>query len=226
VDIVAVERLNIGDQVFEQLKENLIAGTWRQGDKLPSETDLALNLGTSRVTVRQAISKLATLGLIETRVGEGSFVKELTTGERPEEQIPYDFISEERLNEVLEFRIIFEVGVVGLAAKVISDESIGKLERSLERMRAAVGDLNQYVREDLDFHTQIARSTENDLVIQLSTIIQDILKNAILEVSEKAGTENGPKYHGMIIEALKAHDENRAKLLMKDHLMKAYGKMI
>ena len=66
--------------MFEQLKDNLIQGTWKPGEKLASENELASLFGVSRITIRQALSRLAALGLVETRLGEGSFVAEQSPG--------------------------------------------------------------------------------------------------------------------------------------------------
>ena len=73
--VVPVKKSSASDQVFEQLKDNLIQGTWKPGEKLASENELASLFGVSRITIRQALSRLAALGLVETRLGEGSFVE-------------------------------------------------------------------------------------------------------------------------------------------------------
>ncbi len=73
--IVKIKKANIGDQVFTQLKDQIINGEWRPGDRIPSEAQLIQLFGVSRGTVRQAVQKLAGEGLIVTRHGEGSFVQ-------------------------------------------------------------------------------------------------------------------------------------------------------
>ena len=78
--VVPVKKSSASDQVFEQLKDNLIQGTWKPGEKLASENELASLFGVSRITIRQALSRLAALGLVETRLGEGSFVAEPKPG--------------------------------------------------------------------------------------------------------------------------------------------------
>ena len=58
--------------MFDQLREQILSGGWKPGDKLPSENELAAQFGVSRVTVRNALQRLSGLGLLETRFGEGS----------------------------------------------------------------------------------------------------------------------------------------------------------
>jgi len=75
-----IKRQSVSDQVFEQLKEQLLMNEWRRGEKLPSENELATSFDVSRVTVRHALQKLTALGLIETKLGEGSFVRDVAPG--------------------------------------------------------------------------------------------------------------------------------------------------
>ena len=72
--IQKISRASIGDQVYQQMKDQIVNGEWKAGDRLPSENELAEQFGVSRVTVRGALQKLAALGLIETKLGDGSYV--------------------------------------------------------------------------------------------------------------------------------------------------------
>ena len=69
-----VVKRNLVDQACEFIRDSILNGDYKAGDKLPSETDLAEEYGTSRLTVRLAIQKLNAMELLETKVGEGSFV--------------------------------------------------------------------------------------------------------------------------------------------------------
>ena len=71
--IKKVVKSSVSQQVFDQLREQILSGSWKPGQKLPSENELAAQFGVSRVTVRNALQKLSGLGLLETRFGEGSF---------------------------------------------------------------------------------------------------------------------------------------------------------
>lgn len=219
--IKPIKKDNISDQVYEQLKNNIIDGTWKQGDKLPSENDLVIAFGVSRITVRQALSKLTTLGLIETRTGEGSFVTELKPGIYMNEMIPYIYLNQESIEELLEFRNVIEIETAGIAALKITEKDINRLEESLERMKNNISDLKKYVDEDLHFHMIIAKSTENSLIIQIHNIVRDIIKKTIKNLTESIGVENGLKYHRLLIDALKEKDDVRVKNIMREHLSQA-----
>ena len=124
MDIKPIKKVNVAEQVFEQLKDMLVKGVWKQGEKIPSENELAENFCVSRITVRQALQKLNVIGLIDTRLGEGSFVKEAEPGDNMNALIPAILMSKDRILQVLEFREIIEVESAKLAAERADEKDI------------------------------------------------------------------------------------------------------
>lgn len=224
MQIQPVQRVNISDQVYEQLKQQLISGVWKPGDKIPSENELVTLFNVSRVTVRQALSKLITLGLLETKLGEGTFVKEITPGVYMKEMIPYIYLNKDSYREVLEFRLVIEVETAGIAAEKITDKDIARLEGCLKRMIDYENELEKYVHEDLHFHMIIAKSTKNTLIIQVNNIVREIIRETIKNVTEEIGIEVGLKYHRFLIDAFKKRDVEMAKSMMREHLLQAVEK--
>ena len=90
--IKPIKRVNVGEQVLLQLKKMLIDGEWAPGSKIPSENELAELFEVSRITVRQALQKLNALGLIETRLGDGSYVRNLDIGDSMNALIPFIYL--------------------------------------------------------------------------------------------------------------------------------------
>ena len=218
MQIHPIKKVNISDQVYEQLREQLINGVWKQGDKIPSENELVALFNVSRVTVRQALSKLITLGLLETKLGEGTYVKEINPGVYMKEMIPYIILNKESIREVLEFRLVIETETAGMAATRITDKDIARLERCLERMFNFKDQLDNYVYEDLHFHMIIAKSTKNSLIIQVNNIVREIIRGTIKNVTEEIGSEVGLKYHKLLIDSFKLRDAEMAKNMMREHL--------
>lgn len=223
----AIKRTNISEQVFNQMKQQLLEGAWVAGQKLPSENELAEAFGVSRITVRQALQKLTVLGLTETRLGEGSFVKEFTPGTYMNAMIPAMYLSSSSVEEVLEFRLITEVETAGIAAMKATEQDIQKLSRSLKRMEASRDDINRYTQEDFRFHMILAETTGNSLVVRLMELLTDILEATIQNVTKTIGDEIGLKYHRLILDAVINHDYEKAKSAMHDHVeitMKSFHK--
>ena len=122
--IKPIKKVNVGEQVFEQLKRMLIEGEWEPGSKIPSENELADLFNVSRITVRQALQKLNALGLIETKLGEGSFVKSVDIGESMNALIPVMYLGEHSASQVFEFRQIIETECARLACERATEEDI------------------------------------------------------------------------------------------------------
>lgn len=220
--IKPIRKVQVGEQVFKQLKELLIEGEWKQGDKLPSENELADLFGVSRITVRQALQKLVALGLLETRLGEGSFVKKVEVENSLNELIPTMYLEDHSMFTVFEFREIIDTESARLAAMRATDEDIKVLEDILGSMVDAKekADLKAFAKADLDFHVQIGKMTMNPLIIKTNSILQDILMISMTEVVERLGCEAGLYYHNKMLDAIRRHDAVLAMDLMREHIGK------
>ena len=216
--ITPIKKVNVGEQVFEQLKTLLVQGRWRQGEKLPSENELAEQFGVSRITVRQALQKLSALGLIETRLGEGSFVREVQPGDSMNALIPAVYLSGDTMEQVLEFRDIIEVSSVSLAVRRAQPEDTKQLRSILEEMENSVGDALRFSELDLEFHLQLGRMTGNDLVVKTQAILYPTLREAMNEIVQLTGYEPGIYYHTRLVKSVELRDEASAVKLMREHL--------
>ena len=118
-----VRNVPLSVQIGTQLREQIMNGTWPVGTKVPGEHDLVRTFGTSRNTVREALRALVHLGLLESRPGDGTYVRSTSElgavlGRR---------ITEESVNEVFEVREALEVQAARLAASRITESQIGEL---------------------------------------------------------------------------------------------------
>ncbi len=215
-----IKKESISEQVFEQMKQQIIDREWVPGMKLPSETELGNIFGVSRVTIRQALQKLAVMGLVETRFGEGSFVKEADLGQQVKTALlPSAYLQPHSTNEVLEFRSVIEVETAGLAAHRATDKDIVRLKELLARqMDEATRTVTSFAEDDMEFHMTIARSTGNALIIATYEILWDILNSAMYQTVRGFGYGGALPFHQQIIEAIEAHDEHRAIVAMKAHM--------
>ncbi|HEX2926884.1 MAG TPA: FadR/GntR family transcriptional regulator [Ruminiclostridium sp.] len=216
--IKKVTRQSISEQVFEQLKEQIFNNEWRSGEKIPSENDLAVSLGVSRVTVRHALQKLTALGLIETRFGEGSFIREAAPGISMNPLIPIAYLNENSLQEILEYRRVLEGNVAELATKKASAEDIAKLEEAYRSMEQVKDDLELFSKADLNFHLLLAQMTKNSLIIQTFHIFNDVLNHAFAQIVTKRGNSAGIYYHKLLLEAVKGGKAIEVKRIMDEHM--------
>ncbi|MCI8417114.1 MAG: FadR family transcriptional regulator [Lachnospiraceae bacterium] len=218
MSIKPIKKVNVSEQVFEQMKGLLTKGEWKPGEKLPSENELAEKFGVSRITIRQALQKLNVLGLLETRLGEGSFVREIEPGDSMNALLPAVLFNRDMLMQVEEFREIVEVESVKLAAERASAEDIASLRQILQRMEKCQGNPKKFGAADLEFHMKLGEMTQNDLVVKTEGILQSTLQEAMEDIVEGVGYAPGIHYHGQLIEAMEQHDGRRAASIMKEHL--------
>lgn len=218
MNIVAIKKQRVSDQVFEQIKQQIISGKWVPGDKIPSELELAKIFDVSRVSVREAIHRLIGMGVLYVRRGEGTFVSEILPEDYFNTLLPILMVERSNLIEMLEFRSILEVESVKLACRRANNEDIDRLQKTISNMRKNRGDNIKFAAEDLNFHLALAIATHNEVIVKVNAIIRDMLKTAMEKVVELTGFDKGIYYHEKILDALKNRDEDAAAKLMREHI--------
>lgn len=218
-----IKKVSISEQVFEQMKQQILDREWLPGAKLPAETELSNIFGVSRVTIRQALQKLAVMGLVETRSGEGSFVRnaqDIDLGQQVKAALlPSAYLQANSVQEVLEFRSVIEVETAGLAAKRATDKDVEKLKALLERqMNESNRTVKSFAEDDMEFHMTLAYSTGNSLIISTYEILWDILNSTMYQTVRGFGYDAALPYHQQLIEAIEAKDEHKAIITMKAHM--------
>lgn len=216
--ISKIVKQNLSDMIFQQMKEQILNGDWEPGKKIPSENELTKLFGVSRISVRQALQKLTAIGLIETRVGEGSFVKKLSPGIVMNNLIPVLYLGPDSLKEVLEFRKVIEGRVAELACSKAGPEDIENLEKIYCNMEKYKDNLERFSQEDYNFHIALGTITNNSIIIQLYTIIQEQLNAAFQKIVTVRGNKAGLYYHRLILDAMKEKDCEKAKKMMDEHM--------
>lgn len=216
--IQPIKRVSVSEQVFAQLRQGVIEGEWRAGEKLPSENELADSFGVSRVTIRHAIHNLVALGLAETRPGGGTYIKLPNPGAWMQSMIPIAYLSANDTIEVLDFRYVLEIETVGLAVERCNDDDVNALRNQLSLMLKSTGDFMAFSSADLDFHAMIAKITRNSLIVETSGILREILDVCMRQTVESLGVEIGIPFHQQLIMAFEERDAEKAKDIMRAHM--------
>ena len=217
--LVKVKTESLRAQVYAQLKNSLLEGTWKVGEKLPSENELCKTLGVSRVTVRAALQQLEILGLVETRHGGGTYVKDFSSTSEMDRYHPLIQINKIKdIITVLEYRKIVEKGTMGLAADRVTPEDIAYLENILKTMKEHVGEVEAFAEADHQFHHKIAECTKNPIILKVYNLINDMLSNTMVDIVRILGNDMAMRYHTQIIAALKEGDKNTCERVMEMHI--------
>ncbi len=216
--LTRVRRVGVKTQVFAQLRDRIMDGTWPPGGKIPSENALAEALGVSRVSIREALHMLASLGLLESRHGGGTYVREYTGEIFLNPLLPYLVLAKLDILHVLEYRKIAEKGNVSLAVKRAGKVEIEELEQAFRTMQERKNDPRAFAEADLSFHFLVAKATGNPIVMKVNAIIADILKISMYGIVESLGPRDGLYYHRKILDAIIDRDVPLAETLMEEHI--------
>jgi GntR family transcriptional repressor for pyruvate dehydrogenase complex len=223
--LTPVRRNRVRDQVFGQFQEQVIKGVWKPGEKLPSENELASSLGVSRVSIREGLQKLVTLGLLETRHGEGTFVKEITPDLYLNALFPMLVLEHTSVFHVLEYRRSMDTGAVALAVQRATEDDIAELERIMGIMKDCRDDAALFAEADLDFHLAVAKAAKNPVFIKVNSIIKSILSASMTGIVRALGSRDGLFYHRKILDAIKAGNGTEAVRLMDEHVVKTIERL-
>jgi GntR family transcriptional regulator, transcriptional repressor for pyruvate dehydrogenase complex len=174
--IKKIVRDGVADQVYSQLKENVVHGVWQTGEKIPSENQLVSLFGVSRASIRMAIQKMITLGLLESKVGDGTYVRPLTAGSYVNQLVSFKLKPHDQI-AIMEFRKALETEALRLAAHRATDADLDELEAIHLRARQAhkKKDVETYFKEDLQFHTQIFKMSKNSIFTTAIQTLGDVL---------------------------------------------------
>jgi GntR family transcriptional repressor for pyruvate dehydrogenase complex len=202
----------------------VVNGFWQPGDKIPSENELVSLFAVSRASIRTAIQRLITLGLLESRVGDGTYVKVFDPGVYISELVPIVLKPDAQI-EILEFRRALETEALRLSVQRASDEDIRELERIHIRSRKAFKELDPatYSTEDMKFHSQIFKMSKNRIFATTFQALRDVFFPHIYSafkdfISSREIPSDEIDLHTAILEAIKKRDEKAC--------LTAYGKLM
>ena len=218
MEIKPIRRTSISDQVSMQIKQLILDKDWKPGERIPSETELAELFGVSRVSVREALLKLNAIGLLESRFSGGNYVREVGADIYLNAIIPAAYVSSNSLLELLEFRQVMEAKQAGLAARKAKPGDVARLEEIHKDMVKNAGNLEAFSEADLRFHIELARITQNSLLVACMELIRDVLGENMQKLVAQRGYESGINDHRQILAAIRENDERRAIQVMDDHV--------
>ncbi|GAB6086369.1 FadR/GntR family transcriptional regulator [Alkaliphilus crotonatoxidans] len=220
-----IKSTKVYEQVIEQIQGMIANGDLKKGDKLPSERQLAEQLGVSRTSVREALRALQIIGLIEVRQGDGNFITESFDHCLFEPLSALFMLQESRPQEIVDLRRVIEVETATLAAQRITDEEIkelGELINQLKLLSEAQDEKNS-VKVDKEFHYRIARASKNYLLLNILNVISALMDNFIEDargmiLMNQKNKKLLVEQHENIYKALARRDPKAAAGAMETHI--------
>jgi GntR family transcriptional repressor for pyruvate dehydrogenase complex len=208
------------DTIIQQLKQLIISGQLRPGDRLPAERNLSERFGVGRSYVREAILKLEFYGLLKTTPQSGTYVSGLSI--KVIDNLITDIIkfNKDDFGALIEARYYLELDAVKLAAERCTEEDLKSIEQAMLEYEAKTLSGQDAVEDDMLFHIMIARASHNSVIESMILIlIPDLIKTII---ENKICGENRGKLaiaeHRAIFLALQAGDIDAVENAMAAHL--------
>ncbi|MFI7498518.1 FadR/GntR family transcriptional regulator [Streptomyces sp. NPDC049687] len=216
----AAPRATVTQRAIERIKAMIGEGLLEPGQRLPTERDLAAQLGISRSSMREAIRALTVLGVLEARHGSGIYVTQLQAGDLLETfGVVADLSRGPRLVELLEVRRILESTATALAAARITPGELAAVEAHLAAMNAT-DDPEEILAHDLSFHRAIAAAAGNET---MAAILEGLSSRTFRARVWRGYREEGAfdrtrREHAAIHRALAARDPEAARAAAAAHV--------
>ncbi|PVZ11258.1 MULTISPECIES: FadR/GntR family transcriptional regulator [unclassified Pseudomonas] len=201
------------DQALERLRERIAQGHWAVGERLPTEPELALELGISRNTVREAMRVLAFSGLIEIRQGDGSYLRG-----RADPSEALKAMSGCTLDQARETRRIIEVEAIMLACTRRTADDLAALRAALANSGEHYHrDLERYIACDMVFHQRLVDAAHNPMLSQLYRYFSQVVAGSLrLTLHPRQREQSIFDLHAGMVDAVEARDGAKAARLCRE----------
>lgn len=217
--IAPVRRHSLADDLARRLKAMIDEEGYVADDRLPSISEMARRFGVGHPTLREALKKLETLGVVTVRHGSGVYI-----GSRPSALFVSNPVlggapTRKTLVDLIEARIPLELATVALAARNATEGDLARMAQLLARAEANIENDAVLNTTNMAFHEAIALATGNSVMHQLLHVMSDVFKDEQRAIIDIYGSrQRDHSEHLGILEALRAGDEALAVERMRAHL--------
>ena len=208
--------------VVTHVRGMLDRGDLKAGDRLPAERDLAQQLGVSRPSLRAGLRSLAVIGIVQIRPGAGSYIvagpPALGTDALSFQAALHGFTRD----QMFEARLVLEVAAAGLAAERATSDRLVLISDENTGMFASMDDPQAFLLHDIAFHRAVAAACDNPILSSLVEMVSELFRQQRRQTIERAhDLRDAAEEHRRIYLAIRAHDAEKARRLMSEHLLRA-----
>lgn len=214
-----VYRQSLSDDIAQRITQLIQGGGYEPGSRLPTISRMAQEFGVGAPTLREALKKLETVGVVAIRHGSGVYVGRAPTSLLMSNPIMEVAPSRKLLVDLIEARLPVETTTTSLAARNATDAHLDEMERLLDKALASLDDPAVLTEINLDFHRQIAVASGNVVLHQILDVLSSLFRREqrmILDIHGRRDDDYAE--HRQIYEALRARDVTLATARMQQHL--------
>ncbi len=221
-----IKRTNLSDIVIQKIKVAIGKGELKPGDRIPSHDELCERWGISRTTIREALNKLESEGILTKYQGRGTYINEITADRMLSVTGLSSLLDRSGVIQLLEARELVEPLIVELSAQRKTDAELEALGELLEKLEQAIqeNDHTHYSEADHEFHLFISKMSKNPFLEVMMRNISEALAIQQMEVFSLKKDDQirisgeSQKYHKKIFAAIKEGNPEKAKRSMVLHL--------
>jgi len=207
--------------IISQIREAILNGTLKPGDRLPPEKELVSNFGVSKHTLREAMRALEVMGFLEVRKGAagGAVVLEVDLKTARESIANFLYFQNVSVQDLSEVRKVFEPHLTRLAADRLTPEDLDDLAATQQACLEAMARGETTYKDEIAFHRIVARASGNPVFMLIQDFVNSVLADSKRHLRPGADfLEEVFAAHDHILEALRAGDPDLAATLMHQHV--------
>ena len=214
-----IKKARVAEQIADRIRRLLQDGSLPSGRPLPGERQLAARFAVSRGSVRDALRVLETIGLVESRHGQGTFARELDVARLVAPLASVLAYRSDLRDELFDVRRMFEPAVARVAASRVTEEDVAALQHLIDVQRRKLQTGASAIDEDTEFHAALARATRNRVVVQIMETLNDLLiESRKLTLRQKGRPARSVEGHEAVVAALRRRDPEGAANAMHNHI--------
>lgn len=214
-----IQRATLTEAAFEQLIAQVVNGNWKPGDRIPPERELCQQLGIARTSLREALKAMELVGMLNSRVGDGTFV--CPRSEFLSRPLLWAFtgMDHDELHDIMESRLVIEESLAGLAAERGTEEQIAKIGEAIQLMRDSIARDESILDADMAFHLAVSTAAQNELLRNAVQLLRNLMRQGIYhKLLIPNISQSILKGHVAIYTAIARHSPATARRAMRRHL--------
>ncbi len=217
---IRLKRVSATEAVLENLKQRIVNCEFSPGEKLPSEQSLLKEYDVSRLTLREALAKLAAWGVIDVKHGKGAYVGEsISISALDNVLIPmFPRQNLDRMTDLVDARNMIESEIAARVADTRTKDDIQRLQQLLTYDYEKITSAEAFAERDYDFHLTLAKMADNEFLFSMYQALHSQIRFFLIQYARSiTDWEKALDRHVPILEAVIQKDRSRAMVLAREH---------
>jgi len=224
VQLKAIEKTSLVEKVEQKILNIVRKNNLSIGDSLPAELELTEGLGVSRSVVREALSRLRMLGLLESRKKRGLLIAEPDVFGGCSQILDAAFLDEKTQRDLCEMRLTLELGLADLLFLRKTDRDLNALETIVNHEEKARTEQTR-LKLDIEFHATLYQMARNDLLLRFQALLEPFFRETVRR-EQINGRRKGEASHRDLLEELRAGDPDSFRKKMREHLQPHFVRLM